>query len=134
MKLLGKQLDKNHSGRIKLLPQEPEDLWHAFNIIVVGDRVVTKTIRLAFAHTSPFDITDSSCSFSTLYTFCSKVVRETATGSVTSDRRKIVITIRVEVGCPRRDTPQRTAELFTYLCGDRKSSLRWTQGCCASRA
>ena len=45
MKLLGKQLDKNNSGRIKLLPQEPEDLWHAFNIIVVGDRVVTKTIR-----------------------------------------------------------------------------------------
>ena len=54
MKLLGKQLDKNNAGRIKLLPQEPEDLWHAFNIIVVGDRVVTKTIRFAFAPTRPF--------------------------------------------------------------------------------
>ena len=45
MKLLGRQLDRNNAGRIKLLPQEPEDLWHAFNIIVVGDRVVAKTIR-----------------------------------------------------------------------------------------
>ncbi len=45
MKLLGKQLDKSNAGRIKLQPQEPEDLWHAFNIIVVGDRVTAKTLR-----------------------------------------------------------------------------------------
>jgi len=69
MKLLGKQLDRLNAGRIKLLPQEPEDLWHAFNIIAVGDRVVSKTIR--------------------------KVVKESSTGSVVADRRNIVLTIRV---------------------------------------
>jgi len=69
MKLLGKQLNRDKSGRIKLLPQEPEDLWHAFNIIVVGDRVVAKTVR--------------------------KVIRESSTGSVTSDKHKIVMTILV---------------------------------------
>lgn len=70
MKLLGKDIDKARAGRIKLLPQEPEDLWHAYNIIAVGDRVISKTIR--------------------------KVVRESATGSVTSDRRQITLAIRVE--------------------------------------
>ena len=70
MKLLS-QLPSKDSGpsEVKLVAEEGEDLWHAFNLIRVGDRVTATTFR--------------------------KVTRESGTGSE-SERVKLRVTIRVE--------------------------------------
>lgn len=55
---------------VTLVPEEPEDMWHAFNLISEGDSVRGSTIR--------------------------KVQSETATGSSTSNRVRTTLTISVE--------------------------------------
>ena len=71
MKLLKKEiLSKDQSGRIELQPDEDEDMWHLYNIIRPGDSIKTTTIR--------------------------KVKKETATGSVSTNKLTISIIIKVE--------------------------------------
>ncbi|XP_058453274.1 protein pelota [Malaya genurostris] len=70
MKLVHKNLDKFGDGSITLIPEEPEDMWHAYNLIAEGDQVRSSTIR--------------------------KVQNETATGSSTSSRVRTTLTISVE--------------------------------------
>lgn len=53
-----------------LVPDEPEDMWHAYNLITEGDYVRSTTIR--------------------------KVQNETATGSSSSSRIRTMLTIAVE--------------------------------------
>lgn len=55
---------------ITLVPEENEDMWHAYNLISEGDCVRGSTIR--------------------------KVQTESATGSSSSNRVRTVLTIRVE--------------------------------------
>lgn len=55
---------------VTLVSEEPEDMWHAYNIIQVGDQVRSTTIR--------------------------KVQSETATGSSSSSRVRTTLTISVE--------------------------------------
>lgn len=52
------------------MPEEPEDMWHAYNVISEGDYVRSTTIR--------------------------KVQSETATGSSSSSRIRTTLTISVE--------------------------------------
>lgn len=52
------------------MPEEPEDMWHAYNLIAAGDYVRSTTIR--------------------------KVQNETATGSSSSSRVRTTLTISVE--------------------------------------
>lgn len=70
MKLKGKSLEKNGEGYVKLIPEEPEDIWHVYNMIASGDLVTCKTFR--------------------------KVQRETDTGSTTSTKQKISVKLQVE--------------------------------------
>lgn len=53
-----------------LVPEEPEDMWHAYNLVSEGDNVRSSTIR--------------------------KVQNETATGSSSSSRVRTLLTIKVE--------------------------------------
>lgn len=53
-----------------MIPEESEDMWHAYNLISEGDRVRSTTIR--------------------------KVQNETATGSSSSSRIRTTLTISVE--------------------------------------
>lgn len=53
-----------------LIPEEPEDMWHAYNLVTVGDSVKSTTIR--------------------------KVKDESATGSSTASRVRTTLTISVE--------------------------------------
>eukprot|EP00049_Salpingoeca_infusionum_P004914 m.85607 g.85607 ORF g.85607 m.85607 type:complete len:398 (-) comp12783_c0_seq3:406-1599(-) len=69
MKLLKKKLEPQGSGEITLLPGDGEDMWHAFNLIRPGDRIRATTMR--------------------------KVQSESATGSVSSQKLKITLTIQV---------------------------------------
>lgn len=69
MKLVYKNVEKG-SGSIKLIPEESEDMWHAYNLISSGDLVTASTIR--------------------------KVQNESVTGSSTSNRVRTTLTIKVE--------------------------------------
>lgn len=70
MKLIHKDIDKGGQGVVTLIPDEPEDMWHAYNLISEGDSVRSSTIR--------------------------KVQSESSTGSSTSARIRTVLTITVE--------------------------------------
>eukprot|EP00123_Amoebidium_parasiticum_P013529 comp22011_c0_seq1/m.31873 comp22011_c0_seq1/g.31873 ORF comp22011_c0_seq1/g.31873 comp22011_c0_seq1/m.31873 type:complete len:392 (-) comp22011_c0_seq1:150-1325(-) len=70
MKLQGKFIDKEGQGYVTLLPEEPEDMWHVYNIIGVGDRIRATAVR--------------------------RVQNESNTGSVTSERVRTMLTIEVE--------------------------------------
>lgn len=70
MKLIHKYLEKDGGGTVTLLPEEPEDMWHAYNLVAEGDTLRATTIR--------------------------KVQTESATGSVGSNRVRTTLTIRVQ--------------------------------------
>ncbi|XP_045474773.1 protein pelota [Harmonia axyridis] len=70
MKLIAKNVTKDGEGDVTLVPEEPEDMWHAYNLIAEGDSVRSTTIR--------------------------KVQSESSTGSSTSSRVRTTLTISVE--------------------------------------
>jgi protein pelota len=45
MRLLHRDIDRDGVGTITLLPEELEDMWHAYNLIAVGDHVRATTLR-----------------------------------------------------------------------------------------
>jgi protein pelota len=71
MKVLKKQISaKDGSGLVVLRPSTSEDLWHIFNLLQKGDLVRTTTVR--------------------------KVVKETSTGSTSSQKKRLNLTVQVE--------------------------------------
>ncbi|XP_052867919.1 protein pelota isoform X2 [Anopheles cruzii] len=70
MKLVRKNVDKAGQGSVTLVPEQPEDIWHAYNLIAEGDQVRSSTIR--------------------------KVQNESSTGSSSSSRVRTTLTISVE--------------------------------------
>lgn len=70
MKLLRKDIDaKTGTGTALLLPEEPEDMWHAYNLIQPTDLIKARALR--------------------------RVQKESASGSVASQRITIELTIAV---------------------------------------
>jgi len=70
MKIVKKNISaKDGSGTILLRPETAEDLWHSYNLLRVGDSVRCSTVR--------------------------KVVKESATGSTTSSKKRCMLTIRL---------------------------------------
>lgn len=71
MKLLKRQISqKDGSGSILLRPETPEDLWHLYNLLQPNDHVRSTTQR--------------------------KVVNTTSTGSTTSSKKRLMLTINVQ--------------------------------------
>ncbi|GJN01461.1 hypothetical protein PR202_ga18730 [Eleusine coracana subsp. coracana] len=70
MKLVHRNLVRNGPGTVKLLPEEDDDLWHAYNLIAVGDHLQAVTVR--------------------------KVLREGASGGRDAERVKLKLEIVVE--------------------------------------
>ncbi len=71
MKLVSRDVSgKDGAGTVVLRPEEPEDMWAIYNLISEGDLVRTTTFR--------------------------KVVKESATGSTTSNKIRLNLTIQVE--------------------------------------
>lgn len=70
MKLIAKNFEKDSSGSVVLVPEEAEDMWHAYNLIAVGDRLRSTTIR--------------------------RVQTESTTGSVSSNKVRTTLAIAVE--------------------------------------
>ncbi|CAF3151468.1 unnamed protein product [Rotaria sp. Silwood2] len=69
MRLIKKNIDRGSSGELKLEPEEQEDMWHAYNLIAVGDSLRASTVR--------------------------KVVQTTDTGSSTTTKKRMTLTIEV---------------------------------------
>ncbi|KAF4746861.1 hypothetical protein FOZ62_019768, partial [Perkinsus olseni] len=69
MKLELKQIEKDGSGRVVVIPEESEDIWHLYNLVQRGDRITANTVR--------------------------KVSKETSSGSVSSEKRHLRLTIAV---------------------------------------
>ncbi|KAF0686090.1 Aste57867_22055 [Aphanomyces stellatus] len=71
MKLLKKNIsEKDGTGSVMLRAEEPEDMWHVFNLIHKGDTLKTTTVR--------------------------KVVKEGATGSTTSQRMRMNLALEID--------------------------------------
>lgn len=46
MKQVGQiHVAKNGAGSVKLIPQEPEDMWHVYNLVSYGDHLSGSTVR-----------------------------------------------------------------------------------------
>lgn len=45
MKLIRSHIDRDGSGSVTLCPEEPEDMWHAFNLIRPTDLLTAKALR-----------------------------------------------------------------------------------------
>lgn len=45
MKLIKRHIDKDGSGTVTLCPEEPEDMWHAYNLIRPTDLLTAKALR-----------------------------------------------------------------------------------------
>uniref|UniRef100_A0A8C6UR13 Protein pelota homolog n=1 Tax=Neogobius melanostomus TaxID=47308 RepID=A0A8C6UR13_9GOBI len=70
MKLIHKDIEKDNTGQVTLVPEEAEDMWHTYNLLQVGDSLRASTIR--------------------------KVQTESTTGSVGSSRVRTTLTLCVE--------------------------------------
>lgn len=68
MRLIKKNIDRG-SGELKFEPEEQEDMWHAYNLIAVGDSLRASTVR--------------------------KVVQTSDTGSSTTTKKRMILTIEV---------------------------------------
>lgn len=69
MKLIKQNIERDGSGTITLFPEEPEDMWHAYNLIAPNDLLTASAVR--------------------------RVVNESSTGSTSSQRVHMTLTIRV---------------------------------------
>ncbi|KAK6348537.1 Translation factor pelota [Orbilia javanica] len=70
MRLIKQQVERDGSGTVTLYPEEPEDMWHAFNLIRVGDTLRASAVR--------------------------RIVSESSTGSTSSSRVHMNLTISVD--------------------------------------
>jgi len=70
MKLVYKDIDKDGKGVVGLIAEEPEDMWHVYNLIQNGDQIRASTIR--------------------------KVTLESGSGATDSSRVRTMLTIEVE--------------------------------------
>ncbi|ORY94651.1 hypothetical protein BCR43DRAFT_557894 [Syncephalastrum racemosum] len=70
MRLISKSLEKDASGYITLYPEELEDMWHVYNLIAKDDTIKATTFR--------------------------KLQSESSTGSTTSQRVRLNLTVTVE--------------------------------------
>lgn len=71
MKILKRQISaKDGSGMVLLRADTPEDLWHTFNLLATGDLCRCTTVR--------------------------KVVKESSTGSTSSNKKRLMLTIDIQ--------------------------------------
>lgn len=70
MRLVKRNINNDGSGAVTLCPEEPEDMWHAYNLVLVGDYLTASAIR--------------------------RVTNESATGATSSQRVHTNLTIRVK--------------------------------------
>lgn len=71
MRLVKRNINSDGSGSVTLCPEEPEDMWHAYNLVLVGDYLTASAIRRV-------------------------TTESTSTGSTSSQRMHMNLTIKVK--------------------------------------
>lgn len=113
MKLVSRDIDKNSAGSVTLIPDGAEDMWHAYNLVCVGDTLRSTTIR--------------------------KVQTESATGSVSVNKVRTMLTIKIEaidfdtLGCVlrvrgRNITENQYVKMGAYHTLDLELNRKFTLG------
>lgn len=99
--------EKDGAGSATLRPEYPEDLWHAYNLIAVGDSVRADTVRKVQTHNSTTVACGHSDSRScrrlnwqaldvAAVCSCARQVKNMgATGSTKSDRKRTTLCVQV---------------------------------------
>lgn len=59
MRLIKRNIDSDGSGSVTLLPEEPEDMWHAYNLVLVGDFLTATAVRRVTTESSSTGATSS---------------------------------------------------------------------------
>ena len=59
MRLIKRHIDRDGSGKVTLYPEEPEDMWHAYNLIRPGDLLTASAIRRVTTESSSTGSTSS---------------------------------------------------------------------------
>ena len=54
MKIVSKYITKEEGGYVVLVIQDEEDLWHAYNLILPGDSVSSRTTRYGSDTSQPY--------------------------------------------------------------------------------
>ena len=70
MKIIFKKLIKDSSGSLKIECEEPEDFWHIYNLIRIGDIITSSTLR--------------------------KISHTTSTGSTQQQKKKITLSLKID--------------------------------------
>jgi len=70
MKILHRAIQKDGRGQIKLLPQEPDDIWHLYHLLSIGDLLTASTFR--------------------------KLTTTSSTGSTSSSKVRVRLTLLIE--------------------------------------
>ena len=70
MKILHRSIQKDGRGSIKLLPQEPDDIWHLYHLLAPGDLLTASTYR--------------------------KLTTTSSTGSTSSSKVRVRLTLLIE--------------------------------------
>lgn len=113
MKLVSRDIDKTAAGSVTLIPDLAEDMWHAYNLVCVGDSLRSGTIR--------------------------KVQTESATGSVSVNKVRTLLTIKIEaidfdtLGCVlrvrgRNITENQYVKMGAYHTLDLELNRKFTLG------
>eukprot|EP00835_Amoeboradix_gromovi_P004011 NODE_290_length_11632_cov_0.441256.p5 type:complete len:378 gc:universal NODE_290_length_11632_cov_0.441256:9111-10244(+) len=70
MRLLSKRISKHSDGAMHLIPEDAEDIWVIYNVVVSGDRIRSTTFR--------------------------KIQNESSTGSIKSEKKRITLSVTVQ--------------------------------------
>jgi len=70
MKILQQKFERTGQGQVKLVMQEADDMWHVYNLVTKGDLVQSTTFR--------------------------KIKEESKTGSIVTNKRKIIVLLNVQ--------------------------------------
>ncbi|KAK4403946.1 protein PELOTA 1 [Sesamum angolense] len=92
MKIVRRDIEPDGPGSVKMVPEEADDLWVAYNLIAAGDTVMAATVR--------------------------KVLREAASGGRDAERVKLKLEIKVEVNLVVEFGVGEEYPLYGFVGGD----------------
>ncbi|TPX30163.1 hypothetical protein SmJEL517_g06207 [Synchytrium microbalum] len=98
MKLVRKLIEKDKSGAVSLIPEELEDMWHAYNLIAKDDQLKANTVRQVLVSETATGSTDKSSVRITLEISVESVEFDTQAGVLRVNGRNITENKYVKMG------------------------------------
>jgi protein pelota len=95
MRQLSRRLERDGSGVVALVPDESEDMWHAYNLIAIGDQVRASTVRFAVPRAPRCRPARGGVADWQEWGLHRRVQTESSTGTIDSARVRVTLTIAV---------------------------------------